>query len=214
MGKIYRSIKNIAKKSPTLQIPSVTKMSLEGVLNDAFCGIKPGTTLDLGAGDCPYKHKVPHTEYFSLDIRRDCNPNIISDAHSLPFGNSTFDTVISTEVLEHIKNPEIMISEMLRILRPCGICIVSSPFLYPLHPRMNGYFLGDFHRFTLDEYKHLFREFSQLETFSHGNRILVMWETICIGKQSILFNLLNPIVGAIRYKDERFHLGYVVKAKK
>lgn len=45
----------------------------------------------------------------------------------LDFGDSTFDVVLCTEVIEHMTSPEILVSEMKRVLKPGGQLILSTP---------------------------------------------------------------------------------------
>ena len=61
----------------------------------------------------------------------------------LPFPDGSFDTFISTDVLEHIREPVIAWSEMAWVLRPGGKLIVSVPFPYSLHEEPH-----DYHRHT------------------------------------------------------------------
>lgn len=49
------------------------------------------------------------------------------DAHSLPFGDSSFDTVVAAELLEHVDNHIIVISELKRVCCCGGRVIISVP---------------------------------------------------------------------------------------
>lgn len=49
------------------------------------------------------------------------------DAEALPFSDSEFTTVISTEVLEHVVYPDRMVAEIYRVLAPGGVFIGSVP---------------------------------------------------------------------------------------
>ena len=60
-----------------------------------------------------------------------------------PFKDSCFDTVLLSDVLEHIPNPEILIAEVARILRSGGCTVIGVPFLYYLHETPH-----DFNRYT------------------------------------------------------------------
>jgi len=53
------------------------------------------------------------------------------DVTGLPFKNSSFDSVICSEVLEHILDDERAISELVRILKPKKILAVSVPRFWP-----------------------------------------------------------------------------------
>jgi SAM-dependent methyltransferase len=54
-----------------------------------------------------------------------------------------YDTVLCSEVLEHLPHPERAVTELCRVLRPDGCLILSVPFLSRLHEEPN-----DFFRFT------------------------------------------------------------------
>jgi ubiquinone/menaquinone biosynthesis C-methylase UbiE len=49
------------------------------------------------------------------------------DACNLPFDDSMFDVVVSFETIEHLKDPERLLAEISRVLKPEGRCICSSP---------------------------------------------------------------------------------------
>ncbi|HEV3472734.1 MAG TPA: class I SAM-dependent methyltransferase [Actinomycetota bacterium] len=50
-----------------------------------------------------------------------------SDARILPFETGSFDTVIASEVMEHIPDDETALREIARVLRPTGRVAVSVP---------------------------------------------------------------------------------------
>jgi ubiquinone/menaquinone biosynthesis C-methylase UbiE len=49
------------------------------------------------------------------------------DIESMPFADATFETVVCTEVLEHVPHPESALAEMRRVLRPGGLLLGSVP---------------------------------------------------------------------------------------
>jgi SAM-dependent methyltransferase len=51
----------------------------------------------------------------------------LADALNMPFADGSFDGVVSLETLEHLRTPERFLSEVVRVLRPGGIFIVSVP---------------------------------------------------------------------------------------
>lgn len=53
---------------------------------------------------------------------------VVADAFSLPFADGTFDCVISSEVIEHVPDPAAFLKELLRVLKPGGRCIISTPY--------------------------------------------------------------------------------------
>jgi SAM-dependent methyltransferase len=49
------------------------------------------------------------------------------------------DTVLCTEVLEHVPNPDLVISEVARVLKPGGAFLCTAPFVYPVHDSFDFY---------------------------------------------------------------------------
>ncbi len=61
----------------------------------------------------------------------------------LPFEDGEFDTVVLSDVLEHIPEPWRLVHEIRRILAPGGHALVNVPFLYGIHETPH-----DYYRFT------------------------------------------------------------------
>ncbi len=94
-----------------------------------------GKTLDFGAGNAKYKNIIkPRTsEYITFDVVPGKNIDVVGNALNSPFQDESFDTVVSTQVLEHVEKPWLMIKEIGRILKRGGVCILSAPFMVPYH---------------------------------------------------------------------------------
>jgi 2-polyprenyl-3-methyl-5-hydroxy-6-metoxy-1,4-benzoquinol methylase len=53
----------------------------------------------------------------------------------LPFRSNTFDLVFSNFVVEHVNNLQLVINEMIRVLKPGGQCVINCPnYLWPFEP--------------------------------------------------------------------------------
>ncbi len=52
---------------------------------------------------------------------------IQGNALDLKFEDNSFDVLISTAMIEHLKNPEIFLKETYRILKEGGIIIITTP---------------------------------------------------------------------------------------
>lgn len=52
---------------------------------------------------------------------------VCGDAMRLPFRSGTFETVVASEIIEHVGNPEAMMAECARVLAPGGTLIVTTP---------------------------------------------------------------------------------------
>jgi len=143
-----------------------------------------GQTLDLGAGSAKYQNiiKEKASEYITFDIVPGPNIDVVGDILDLPFEDESFDTIISTQVLEHIEKPWLMIKEVQRILKKGGICILTAPFLIPYHPDPNDYF-----RYSIEGTKSLFKNnnFEIIECDSYG-------KTFSVLSEFIRFSWFNP----------------------
>ena len=53
------------------------------------------------------------------------------DAARLPFAADTFDRIICSEVLEHVPDPDAVLAEISRILKPGGVFVASVPRYWP-----------------------------------------------------------------------------------
>lgn len=82
------------------------------------------------------------------------------DLLSLPFHEAAFDGVILTEVLEHCVDPKAAMAEVLRVLKPGGLVLVTSPFLWPDH-RTEDY--KDYWRFTEQAWELLLSAFTAVQ---------------------------------------------------
>lgn len=52
---------------------------------------------------------------------------IVGDVFDLPFENASFDVVLCTEVLEHVRGPELLLAELTRVCRPAGTLVLTVP---------------------------------------------------------------------------------------
>jgi len=136
-----------------------------------------GKTLDLGAGSAKYRSIIEKksSEYITFDMVEGDGIDVVGDVLNLSFKKESFDTVISTQVLEHVEQPWIMIDEIYRILKKDGICILTAPFLQPYHADPNDYF-----RYTIEGINSLFKNqgFKIIESGSCGRSFVVLSEFI------------------------------------
>jgi SAM-dependent methyltransferase len=102
-----------------------------------------GDLLDIGAGDQPYRELFGHIksytgtntkEHYSKDELSGIEKFTdvwIKDGTRLPFGSSTFDGVVSFQVMSVIEKPDLFFKEMSRLLKIGGLLLVTTDFLYP-----------------------------------------------------------------------------------
>lgn len=106
-----------------------------------------GRLIDLGCGNVPFyqSYKDYATEVICADWAHSThtNPHLdyVCDLNQpLPVPGNEFDTIILSDVLEHLSNPAQLWNEMFRILKHDGKVILNVPFLYKLHEIPYDYF--------------------------------------------------------------------------
>lgn len=85
----------------------------------------------------------------------------VADAHDLPFDDKTFDVVSCLETMEHVEDPDRVISEMRRVLKDSGYALILIPaenilfrfFVWPLWTLWRGRIWRGthLHQFTADQ---------------------------------------------------------------
>lgn len=97
--------------------------------------------------------------YFTLGHTSDTQSDRVGDLTALPFNDEDLDAIVCTEVLEHCANPFRAVAEMHRTLKPGGLLLVTSPFLWPWHGTQH---YPDYWRFTDQGWRHLLRHFASV----------------------------------------------------
>jgi SAM-dependent methyltransferase len=197
-----------------------------------------GTMVDVGCGTRQYESifREAVNAYIGLDwpaVAERAFPDVIADALNIPFTDVSVDTVLATEVMEHLPSPQSFLWEVRRILRVGGTLILSVPFMEPIHEEPR-----DYYRFTPYSLRLLLEEhgYSIQKIWSRGgwwsvvlgsfvNQSLYDWSTSRDrfgGRHySILTFLVLPICALAQwlayqldrlFHSQRYTLGYIVAA--
>jgi len=108
---------------------------------------KNGKNIEIGCGEGYFMERLREKGVNSLGIETDDSERkraidrgfkvLNHDANTrLPFQDSSFDTITMISIFEHIKNKKTLVSEIRRILKKGGLCIIQIP---------NPYFPLDLH---------------------------------------------------------------------
>ena len=139
-----------------------------------------GSLLDFGCGTKPYKNLfINANEYIGVDYKiegREQNMDEVDrfyDGKVIPFEDNRFDSILSTEVLEHVFNIDELLQEFNRVLKNKGRAIITTPFIWEEHEMPY-----DFARYTTPALKFLYEKhgFSVIENFKTGNCIEVIFQ--------------------------------------
>lgn len=130
-----------------------------------------GRLLDIGCGNKPYETMFESlTEsYFGCDVIQSSlkKVDLICEATNIPLESESFDTVFSTQVIEHVADHQQMVREAYRLLKPGGHFIVSGPMYWHLHEEPY-----DFFRFTKHGFRYILEknQFEVVEILANGGK--------------------------------------------
>lgn len=103
-----------------------------------------GRTLDVGCGAKPYAHLYASEEYVGLEIDTPQNraykqADYYYDGSRFPFADAVFDSLVANEVFEHVFNPDQFLDEVVRILKPGGVVLLTMPFVWDEHEQPHDF---------------------------------------------------------------------------
>jgi len=105
--------------------------------------------LDIGCGNKQYANIIEAyaSQHIGLDHENtlhDLNKaDIVGTAYDIPADDDSFNSILCTEVLEHLEEPEKALQECYRVLKPGGYAVFTCPFIWHLHEEPR-----DFYRYT------------------------------------------------------------------
>lgn len=113
-----------------------------------------GELLDYGCGGQPYRalFETRVARYVGADVSlaRGIVPDVLFEpGKAVPLDDGTFDTIVSTQVLEHVADPAFYVSECARLLRADGTLLISVPMQWRHHEVPFDYWR--FTRFGIEE---------------------------------------------------------------
>ena len=114
--------------------------------------------INIGSGNSRVHKKVYNLDIFAYD-----NVDIVCDIEELPFKDNSIDIIINSAVLEHVRDPQQVIKEIYRVLKPGGVVFTAFPFMQGFHA--SPY---DYTRVTKEGIKHLHKNFNEISCKPFG----------------------------------------------
>lgn len=111
--------------------------------------VEGGILVDVGCGVKPYAPLFRVDRYFGIEMLVSGHSSeakfndIFFDGGNWPIKTNSIDTVMATQVFEHVFEPEKFLDEVSRILKPGGRLIMTVPFVWDEHEQPY-----DFGRYT------------------------------------------------------------------
>lgn len=167
-----------------------------------------GMVLNVGSGP----RRLNREDVINFDMEQYPGVDIVGDISKIPMQNDAVDGIVCDNVLEHVRDIEVAISELHRVLKPGGYVYISTPFLYPYHSSPD-----DYRRWTMHGLKHLLCDFEYVESgvrsgpFSVINVWLVYFFASVLSFRNkslytLFLNMLNILFFPIKFLDIIFNL--------
>ncbi len=143
-----------------------------------------GRLLDFGCGAKPYQSLFTRvSEYIGVDFAGEghdhSNENIdfFYDGRTLPFPDEAFDSIFSSEVVEHVFNLPEILPELNRVLKPGGKMLLTCPFAWEEHEVP-----ADYARYTRFALKDLFEKngFIVLQSDKNGHLLITLHQLFIV----------------------------------
>ncbi|MFA6321107.1 MAG: class I SAM-dependent methyltransferase [Candidatus Omnitrophota bacterium] len=106
-------------------------------------------------------------EYVGCDVREGHNVDRVENLERLNLKDSSIGTAVVLETMEHVEDIQKAFKELYRVLKPGGVLIVASPFIFPIHDLPNDYW-----RFTPKALSFLMKDFSVKLLGTHADPIM------------------------------------------
>jgi len=146
-------------------LPSITliRPRIEELVERGLGGLsgERSRCLVIGGGDSAAANariKSAFAETAISDVVASADVDLVCDGHDLPFQDDSLDLVVITQVLEQVLDPQRVVDEIGRVLRPGGVVVATTPFMEQVH--MGAH---DFQRFTDLGHRWLFRCYDEIE---------------------------------------------------
>lgn len=124
-----------------------------------------GVVANIGAGNTIIAPGIVNVDFLPYT-----NVDAVASADDLPFLDDSVDGLVSISVLEHLRDPDRALAEMLRVLKPGGVLLLFVPFMVGFHASPD-----DFNRYTSEGLRLKLKGFEVDGLWSPGPTSALLW---------------------------------------
>jgi SAM-dependent methyltransferase len=163
--KLVRRVINLLHRLyHSLPRPPSTNYNLRQLAYNPYDMLREGgLVLDVGCKSTRglYAFSAAKTDLrmLGLDLEPFEGVDVVGDAHRLPFRSNSLDGVLCISVLEYVRNPGEVVSEIFRALKPGGLFYVNVPFVFRYAPDPK-----DLYRFSVPGIEVLCASFAKIQS--------------------------------------------------
>ena len=159
-----------------------------------------GRILDVGCGLKPYQSLFPGCTYVGLEIERQekCLGTIADYYYKggvLPFQDEEFDSLLSSQVLEHVEDSDQFLQEANRVLRKGGSLLLTVPFIWDEHEQPFDYRRYSSFGLVAALHKHRFKVLESRKTLANSHVLFQLLAVYLFKATRTSHPLLNEILG-------------------
>lgn len=158
--------------------------------------------LNIGSGSAKIEHN-----FVNVDLDQLPGVKLRADAHCLPIHENSVDTIQCMNLIEHIADPQTMIDETYRVIKPGGEIYIMVPFIHPYHEAPI-----DCNRWTDEGLRQIMQKFSAIKVGVLGGptaaliEVFHVWLSILFSFNSekmcqVVYLLLLPFVKPFKVID-------------
>lgn len=166
------------------------------------------TVLDVGGRIQPYRELLRGRQltYVAVDPQFDGLVDVVAFGEELPVATGAVDLVLCTQVLTYARDPEALVDEIYRVLRPGGVLLLTVPAFFPRHHDERWRFLPDGIELLLSDWK-------EVEVVPEGHSVTGLLRTLNVCLNSVASDRLRrafqhtliPLLNLIGEIGEGFH---------
>lgn len=166
------------------------------------------TVLDVGGRIQPYRELLRGRQvfYVAVDPQFDGLVDVVSFGEELPIATAAVDLVLCTQVLTYARDPEALVDEIFRVLKPGGVLLLTVPAFFPRHHDERWRFLPEGIELLLSDWK-------DVEVIPEGHSVTGLLRTFNVCFNSVASDRLRrvfqrtliPLLNLIGEIGEGFH---------